>query len=308
MRLHENPVLFKNIVDTISQKKEISEEIIIKDYYVTASLKIIFKEFEDIIFIGGTSLSKCFNVINRFSEDVDLVAIGPSKKKKQKLTQSIYKVLKEQWLYGNVEKEKDFRLTNDVKPILLNYDSLYEGDLSPRVKIELLSIMEPFPKEKVSIKSILNEYLEDEEIQEYDMQAFYVTSQKPIRTMIEKIILQKEIFKDKKKGQESAETHKERARDFYDIHKIWLYYNKKLPMSKNNFLDYYNSRVKHRAKRTTITIDEFQKMDLVEIFKENEIEKQLYLDEKKLSIRDLNTKEIGKSLKEIDEFFINKIL
>jgi hypothetical protein len=79
-------------------------------------------------------------------------------------------------------------------------------------------------------------------------------------------------------------------------------------MSKNNFLDYYNSRVKHRAKRTTITIDEFQKMDLVEIFKENEIEKQLYLDEKKLSIRDLNTKEIGKSLKEIDEFFINKIL
>jgi hypothetical protein len=49
-------------------------------------------------------------------------------------------------------------------------------------------------------------------------------------------------------------------------------------------------------------------MNLVKIFKENEIEKQLYLDEKKLSIRDLDTKEIGKSLKEIDEFFIDKIL
>jgi len=54
--------------------------------------------------------------------------------------------------------------------------------------------------------------------------------------------------------------------------------------------------------------DLFKKMDLVKICEENKIEKQLYLDEKKLSIRDLNTKEIGKSLKEIDEFFIDKIL
>jgi len=308
MKLHENPELFKNIVDAISQKKEIPEETIIKDYYVTSALKIIFTEFEDIIFIGGTSLSKCFNVINRFSEDVDLVAIGPSKKKKQKLTQNIYIVLKKQWSYGNVEKEKDFRLTNDVKPILLNYDSLYRGELSPRVKIELLSIMEPFPKEKVSIKSILNEYLEDEEIQEYEMQPFYVTSQKPIRTMIEKIILQKEIFKDKTEDQESAETHRERARDFYDIHKIWGYYSKKIPMDEDDFLSYYHSRVKHRLKRTTITLDEFQKMDLLKIFNENEIEKQLYLDEKKLSIRDLNTKEIRKSLQEVDQFFLSEIL
>ena len=47
--------------------------IIEKDYYVTESLRVIAQTAGDkVIFKGGTSLSKGWNLIQRFSEDIDL--------------------------------------------------------------------------------------------------------------------------------------------------------------------------------------------------------------------------------------------
>ncbi|MBO4695008.1 MAG: nucleotidyl transferase AbiEii/AbiGii toxin family protein [Clostridia bacterium] len=51
-------------------------DIIEKDYWVTLMLDYLFHKsvFKDyLIFKGGTSLSKCFNIIDRFSEDIDLI-------------------------------------------------------------------------------------------------------------------------------------------------------------------------------------------------------------------------------------------
>jgi hypothetical protein len=49
-------------------------EAIEKDIWVTAVLRALFElpYSENISFKGGTSLSKCWNVIERFSEDVDI--------------------------------------------------------------------------------------------------------------------------------------------------------------------------------------------------------------------------------------------
>lgn len=47
--------------------------IIEKDYYVTEVLRIIAKSAGDkVIFKGGTSLAKGWNLIQRFSEDIDI--------------------------------------------------------------------------------------------------------------------------------------------------------------------------------------------------------------------------------------------
>jgi hypothetical protein len=47
--------------------------LIEKDYYVTQALRIIAAAYGDkVIFKGGTSLSKGWNLIRRFSEDVDI--------------------------------------------------------------------------------------------------------------------------------------------------------------------------------------------------------------------------------------------
>jgi hypothetical protein len=55
--------------------KGISPEIVEKDFWVCWILRQIFQlqDFPRLIFKGGTSLSKAFDIIKRFSEDVDLV-------------------------------------------------------------------------------------------------------------------------------------------------------------------------------------------------------------------------------------------
>jgi len=52
----------------------INQVAIEKDWWVTVMLKALFQtECRDsLIFKGGTSLSKGFNIIERFSEDIDL--------------------------------------------------------------------------------------------------------------------------------------------------------------------------------------------------------------------------------------------
>jgi predicted nucleotidyltransferase component of viral defense system len=51
----------------------LSEQIIEKDYYVTEALRLLAGSYSDrIIFKGGTSLSKGWNLIQRFSEDIDI--------------------------------------------------------------------------------------------------------------------------------------------------------------------------------------------------------------------------------------------
>lgn len=60
--------------ETASRRENMSSLIIEKDFWVCWTLdKIFSKEFStNFIFKGGTTLSKVFNVINRFSEDIDL--------------------------------------------------------------------------------------------------------------------------------------------------------------------------------------------------------------------------------------------
>lgn len=52
----------------------INQVAIEKDWWVTVTLKALFQAdcCESLIFKGGTSLSKGFNIIERFSEDIDL--------------------------------------------------------------------------------------------------------------------------------------------------------------------------------------------------------------------------------------------
>jgi len=69
--LHHNKDLFEQVVLRTADNMGIAPAIIEKDYYVTLFLKEIIKVYPDIIFKGGTSLSKCYKLINRFSEGID---------------------------------------------------------------------------------------------------------------------------------------------------------------------------------------------------------------------------------------------
>ncbi len=70
--VHEDPE-FDKLVQIVARKTGIAAALIEKDYWVTHTLWALHRTGLDIWFKGGTSLSKGFGLIQRFSEDLDLM-------------------------------------------------------------------------------------------------------------------------------------------------------------------------------------------------------------------------------------------
>lgn len=91
MKLHENKELFRQAIKFTAQDIGIPEIFIEKDYWVTFVLFTLFKSEigTETIFKGGTSLLKCYGVIKRFSEDIDLVVLRREGESNNRLTTKI---------------------------------------------------------------------------------------------------------------------------------------------------------------------------------------------------------------------------
>ena len=97
--LHYDKELFEQVVLRTSEYLQIDAAIIEKDYYVTLLLQEIVKMQPDIIFKGGTSLSKCYRIIDRFSEDIDLTIFldeKPTESQRKQLKENIVSAIKNQ--------------------------------------------------------------------------------------------------------------------------------------------------------------------------------------------------------------------
>lgn len=220
MYLHkENKELFRDMILLTSQKLEVSEDIVEKDYYVTLILKKLSQIDYPIVFKGGTSLSKAFNVIDRFSEDIDITFsehLGEARRKKLK-----YKILKpiadELGLvirnFDSVESDKN----------LNHYDFYYEpvaGDrvinaIPPYVKLETSLMSYSFPTEERKLGNYILDALGADEkvlISAYDLQPFPMRVQSLNRTLIDKIFALCDYYLQGK-------AHRN-ARHLYDIYKL----------------------------------------------------------------------------------------
>lgn len=220
MYLHkENKELFRDVILLTSQKLEVSEDIVEKDYYVTLILKKLSQIDYPIVFKGGTSLSKAFNVIDRFSEDIDITFsehLGEARRKKLK-----YKILKpiadELGLvirnFDSVESDKN----------LNHYDFYYEpvaGDrvinaILPYVKLETSLMSYSFPTEERKLGNYILDALGADEkvlISAYDLQPFPMRVQSLNRTLIDKIFALCDYYLQGK-------AHRN-ARHLYDIYKL----------------------------------------------------------------------------------------
>ena len=72
MFLHNDEELFKDVIVATAVDQNRPVAIVEKDYYVTMILKLLAQVEPRCVFKGGTSLSKCHHVIDRFSEDIDI--------------------------------------------------------------------------------------------------------------------------------------------------------------------------------------------------------------------------------------------
>ncbi len=102
-----------------------------KDYWVTYALFTIFSHEigKDTVFKGGTALSKCYNMIERFSEDIDLVVLrregetdSKLKSKLKAVSTIVETVLPELEVEGITHKMGMNRKTAHA------YNKVFEGD------------------------------------------------------------------------------------------------------------------------------------------------------------------------------------
>lgn len=192
MNVHNSLEEFKNLISYSSEYYKISKEIIEKDYYVTLILKYINEKIPIVIFKGGTSLSKCHKIIDRFSEDIDLTLDREylTQSKRRKLKDALLKICLD--LKLNVKNKETLRSKRDYNLYMVDYNSLYSyNGLESIIRIEFVSFINSFPVEIKEVTSIIYDYLKDinnqELITEYGLEPFKMNVQTLDRTLVDKV-------------------------------------------------------------------------------------------------------------------------
>jgi len=198
MRLHENRDLFREAVIATSQQIGIREIFVEKDYWVTVALHHIYASDigKHAVFKGGTALSKCFGLIRRFSEDIDLVVVREGsetpnqlKNKIRSISDHVSKALPEIPVDGITNKVGMIRKTAH------RYPQLFTGHFGSVREIIVLEStwlghFEPYVKAPVSsfISEMMSMNNQSGLIAEYGLNPFQVLVLGPERTFCEKIM------------------------------------------------------------------------------------------------------------------------
>lgn len=243
------------IFTEVATQKGMNPFAVEKDWWVSRTLEIIFEMplARYLVFKGGTSLSKAWKLINRFSEDIDL-AIDKSFFKLQNdkisrtqisklrkeagsyITTIFFKELEQKFqskgfskLYFNIidakDSDQDPRVLEIYYPNIVNPNTDY---LLPKLQIEVScrSLREPFTVREFGF--LIDEFYPDKN---FTSPYFKVPTVNPERTFLEKLFLLHEEFHRPK---ERIRVNR-LSRHLYDIYYLKksksvskVIYNKKL--------------------------------------------------------------------------------
>ena len=192
MNLHEKPQEFYDTILYIGDRLNTSPAIIEKDYYVTMFLEALSKRVTNLIFKGGTSLSKCHKIINRFSEDIDLTLDAKSQTQGQKrnLNHEVIEVCHELGL--ELVNEADIRSRGDYNRYEIKYPIHFEGaGIKQYLLVETVFMIKSFPDEIKTASSMIYDFWkkigDEAAIEEFEMKPFDIRVQTLERTLIDKV-------------------------------------------------------------------------------------------------------------------------
>lgn len=234
----------RNVITQTGNKIGLPDRAVEKDLWVTTMLQFVFTlpYADKLVFKGGTSLSKVWRLIERFSEDIDL-AIDPAcmgvegeltVKKLKKLRKVSSSFVKERFLHDlenviashglqdicRIEAEPDGegdKVYPEPRKLYIYYRSLLSGEedkyLHPAVVLEIgaRSLIEPASSHK--IKSLITE--------SFDINASVVDPDITVavkeKTFLEKAFLLHELFSV---GNPNITDARRRSRHLYDLEKM----------------------------------------------------------------------------------------
>ena len=260
----------QRILQQVSTTTGLPTYVIEKDWWVCATLRAVFqsKYTKSIIFKGGTSLSKAYQLIERFSEDIDLIidrrllgfdALGSKTqiKKLRKASGSFIinefreELIKQFDALGisldlyEVKYNKKVDDTSDPNTLEIYYKSIVSAKkdyVQPRVLLELGARSLTEPSEFKPIISFVDEQFS---ALPFTLEAFNVQVVLPSRTFIEKVLLLHEEFS---KPIDKIRTDR-LTRHLYDVEKLMDTSFGKAAFGDDNL---FNTIVEHRKHVTPL--------------------------------------------------------
>jgi len=263
--LQHTPERQRELLGLASSRSGLPAGAIEKDWWVTLALNAIFQTpwAAGLVFKGGTSLSKSWGLIDRFSEDIDLVLDRAILGYPEDLSKTKIKALRREscaFISGEFREKLEqqlldigvppelFSLTvkettehdRDPQVLVLNYTSVLDKDpyLREAVLIEIGARSLREPAEQREIGSLIGQTLKNNEVAGAPFSILTVT---PPRTFLEKIFLLHEEFS---KAEEKVKSER-MSRHLYDIERIMRTEYAEQALADNEL---YQGIIAHREK------------------------------------------------------------
>jgi predicted nucleotidyltransferase component of viral defense system len=221
MKLHQDIKLFSDALRATAQHKQKKLEFVEKDYWICSVLSNLAssKHKAESVFKGGTSLSKAYDLIERFSEDVDIAIINNQNKTGNEIRtiirnieKAITKDLKEIEVKGLTSKGSQYRKS------VFEYVSTDSKISNNKLIVEVNSFANPFPFEEHTIKSYVYDFFAETDnekyIKDYNLEPFQINVLSKEQTMLEKMVsLIRCSFEE-----DAIESTSKKIRHFYDLY------------------------------------------------------------------------------------------
>ena len=236
--LHNDHDFFEQLVTSVAENRGIDPRIIEKDYYVTVFLQALVKKQPTIVFKGGTSLSKCYKLINRFSEDIDLsLENNPTEGQRKSLKNNIVGIIDH--FNFTLTNPSDIRSRRDFNRYIIDFPTSFDYEkLKQQLIVETSVFLRAYPTNTMKMSSLIYDYLVEENasdiLSQYALNPFEIKVQDIRRTFIDKLFAIGDYYLDNNITQHS--------RHIYDIYKLYSSID-----IDHNFIDLFNEVKKERS-------------------------------------------------------------
>ena len=153
---------WKEIIETVAREIGRTEQMVEKDTIQSMFLHELAKSELPFVFKGGTSLSKVYNLIDRFSEDIDLsMSRKPTQSERIKSKEFITDIANG---LGMILRNPDeIKSRYDYNKYVFSYESMY-SEMPLEIIIETSFYQTVYPVEKYMVGSFVGKFCKDRDI------------------------------------------------------------------------------------------------------------------------------------------------
>ena len=179
---------WREIIETVARELGRTELMVEKDTIQSMFLLELSKSELPFVFKGGTSLSKAYNLIDRFSEDIDLSMNRKPTESERKISKELIVNIADS-LGMNLMNPDKIRSRHDYNMFVFTYESLF-AQMPMEIIVETSYYQTVYPVEKHEVGSFVGKFCVDRKITlpiPFEAATVQINVQSLNRTFIDKI-------------------------------------------------------------------------------------------------------------------------